>query len=405
MKDIVIVGGGFAGVACALTLARKQLSDTRIRLVSNRTHFEYHGALYRVITGRTPLEVCVPLSEIFESYDIEVVHDQITTIDVGTKFVRGKSESTYSYDYLVLALGGNISYYGIPGLAEYAFSIISIHDALKLKRHLHQQFDSCVRALHDEQVCATHIVVVGGGATGTETAAELAVYTKKLAQTHNVNPEVITIDLIEAGDRLVSTLPPEMSKKIQQRLERLGVTVMVNKKVVSKDIEQLYLEDMKVRAKTVVWAAGVQGNSLYTASGLATDTQGRVLVNDYLQARGHDNVFVVGDGAATKYTGMAQTALHDGVHVAKNIARDIKQKYMVAVAAKQPIYAIPVGSRWAAVLKGDKQYYGWYGWMLRRQLDWHVFKTLLPLPKAFRAFRYGAVLSETCPVCCEDTTA
>ncbi len=400
MKTIVIVGGGFGGVACAMALAKKKLPDVRIRLISSKTHFEYHGALYRVITGRSPLEVCIPLSEVFAPYDcVELIHDTIVEIDCADKTITGQSASVYQYDDVVLALGSQVTYYDIPGLRDYTFTISSIHDALRLKRHLHQQFDTCVAADRHDAACATHIVVVGGGATGAETAAELSVYTKKLARSHGVDPGLITIDVIQAADRLVPQMPPAMSERILQRIQSLGVHVFLNKRVVKKDIERLYLDDMNVQAKTVIWAAGVQGNVLYKQAGLTVDVRGRVIVNEYLQAQ--DHVYVLGDGAATQYSGMAQTALYDGMFVGAFLAAQMRGKKVPSYDCTAPQYAIPVGPGWAAVLKNNIRYYGYHGWLHRRLLDWHVFRSVLPFFKALRVFRHGKVLCETCPMCCK----
>ncbi|MEK7498564.1 MAG: FAD-dependent oxidoreductase, partial [Patescibacteria group bacterium] len=173
-KKIVIVGGGFGGVETALSLLRKNLVNVKITLISSNPHFEYTPALYRVVAGVSPLEVCIPLKDIFEGKNIEVVRDTIVNVDTQGKAIKGVSGSVYTFDYCVLALGGEIAYFDIPGLKEFSFGFKSIHQALRLKRHLHEIFDSCKEGTSEEKVCACHVLVVGAGATGVELAGELA---------------------------------------------------------------------------------------------------------------------------------------------------------------------------------------------------------------------------------------
>jgi len=121
-KRVVIVGGGFGGISAALELEKKRIPNLKIVLVSDRSHFEYTPALYRVVTGRSPLEVCIPLREIFEGKEVEVLEDTIIEADLDNKTLKGKSESNYSFDFLVLALGSETAYFNIPGLKELSFN-------------------------------------------------------------------------------------------------------------------------------------------------------------------------------------------------------------------------------------------------------------------------------------------
>ncbi|MBI4004986.1 FAD-dependent oxidoreductase, partial [Candidatus Roizmanbacteria bacterium] len=131
---IIIVGGGFAGVRVALDLAKYKNSNSKIVLISDTSHFEYHPALYRVVTGRSPLEVCIPLQDIFQGKNTEIVCDSITNVDISNHQLKGASGSTYHYDILILALGSETVYFNVPGLREYSFGFKSIQEALKLKR-------------------------------------------------------------------------------------------------------------------------------------------------------------------------------------------------------------------------------------------------------------------------------
>lgn len=396
----MIVGGGFAGIRCALDLKRQLGAKIRIILISDRPHFEYHAALYRVVTGRSPMEVCIPLEEIFANTRIQFIQDTVTGADTLTKTVQGSSGSVYRYDYLVLAPGSETTYFNTAGLKELSFGFKSIDEALKLKNHLHDIFSSCVRTSAEDKECTAHIVVVGGGASGTELAGELAVYMKKLARQHKLDPTVVRVDLIHSGDRLVESLPEAVSHQIEQHLKQLGVHIMLNQRLMREEVEHAYLKDMELKTKTVVWTAGVAPHHLLkNIGGLTTDKKGRVLVDEHLQAHGVLNVFVLGDSAATPKTGMAQTAVHDGSFAAQVIADRIQRRPTPTYREPKIIYSIPAGPGWAATVSGSKNYFGTIGWWYRRYLDWKFFRSILPWRKAVDVFMDDRRLSESCPIC------
>ena len=399
-KKIIIVGGGFGGIRCALDLVKKNLPRTKIILISDKTHFEYTPALYRVLTGRSPLEVCIPLRDIFNGKDIEILQDNIAQVNLQKKLLKGESGSSYVFDFLVLALGSETAYFNIPGLKELAFSFKSITDALRLKRHLHEIFKECETATLEQKVCAAHIVIVGGGATGAETAGELVLYTKNLAKKHRLPPGIVTIDLVEAAPRLLPSLPEDISTKIQKRLHSLGINIFLNRMVVKKEIEEVHLKDMELKTKTMVWTAGVKTNSLFSKIGeLAFDKKGKVIVDEFLQPKSFENIFVIGDAAATPYSGLAQTAIADGVFVSDVIFHKINQKSLSPYIPKKTAHAIPVGPNWAAVLIGNFRIYGKIAWWLRRLADLRFFLSILSPKKAILAFQSGKTLCESCVIC------
>ncbi len=401
-KKVVIVGGGFGGVGTALSLARRKLPSVKIVLISDIPHFEYHPSLYRVVTGKSPLEVCIPLSEIFKNTNVEVVEDSITHLDTNGRVLKGASESRYSYDFLVLALGSEAAYYNITGLKENTFGFKTIKEALVLKRHLHEVFTKCKDAPKDQKTTLVHIVIIGGGAAGTELAGELAVYAKGMAASHRIDPSLVTIDLFEAASRLLPTLPEDVSKKVHVRLQGLGVNIFLNRAVEKEELENVYLKDMHVKAKTVIWTAGVKPNSFYsTISSFELDKKGRVVVDEYLRAKNLDNVFVVGDAASTENSGTAQTAVLDGLSVVENINRQLHGESLTKAISKKSIFAVPVGPSWAAVPIGNLRFYGRLGWFIRKVADLKYLLSILPLREAFLAFQSGKTLCESCPVCSE----
>lgn len=400
MHQVTIIGGGFAGIKTALELVRRRTPDTAVRIISTSAHFEYHARLYRVLSGHSPLEVCIPLSDIFKGSFVEIVTDSITEIHRANRIVRGASGKEYAYDTLVVCPGAQTNYYDTPGLAELSYSINSIRRVHELKRHLHEIFASCQSMNPEDKVCSAHIVVVGGGATGVETAGELARYTRKLAIHHGFDPSYVTIDLIHSRSRLLQELPEQVSEAVATRLRTLGVNIFMNRRVMKEEIEEVYLKDMEMKTKTLIWCAGLAPHKLVADSDeFVRDETGRVAVNEYLQLPTDNSVYVLGDCAAGKFSGMAQTAIHQGDYAASVIDASIREKQGRPYVPKRPFYLIPVGPGWASFTYGSFCFHGSIPWMLRALADLRFFLSILPIGKAWTAFSSDRVLWETCPEC------
>ncbi len=402
-KRIVIVGAGFGGIRLALDLARRRLPYTRIILISDKPHFEYHAALYRVVTGHSPLETCVPLREIFAHTPVELLEDRIVEINLEKKELKGNSGTRYEYETLVLALGSETEYFNIPGLKENSYGFKTVSEALALKRHLHEMMVAVSKVgTMDEKVKAAHFVVVGGGASGTEIAGDLAHYAKKIAVTHKLDASIVTIDVVEAAPRLVSMLLPKFSERVESRLRELGVNIFLNRAVVQEEVETVYLKDMQFKTQTLIWTAGIRAHRLLAAtSNLGTDKKGRVVVDEYLRAKNHEDVFAIGDAAATTYSGMAQTAIYDAHYVAERIAENTlgNHAWRLKYVPRKPWYVIPAGHHWAGAQIGKLLFFGRVGWFLRRLADFRAFTMLMPARKAISTFLSTSKFSETCPLC------
>jgi NADH:ubiquinone reductase (H+-translocating) len=375
---VIIVGGGFGGIRCALDLAAQKPRGMRIQLISNRPTLEYYGAIYKLIAGTAPSEVAVPLSLLLRGKGVELIQDTVTGADLNAKALKGSSGATYPYSSVVLAVGAETAYFGIPGMQEHSLTFKSVQDALELKRHLHATVSAIPSLPKEEQAIAAHFVVVGGGATGVEVASELMTQGRILAKQYTVDPSLISVDLIEALPRVMALLPEDMSPKILAQLRKIGVNVYLDRGVLKAEKDQVFLQDLTIRTKTIVWTAGVKASALYASiQGLETDKRGRVVVDEHLKAKGQADVYVIGDGASTQYSGMAQTAIADGSFVAGVIARTAKGKPSPAYVPQKPSLALPVGDYWAAVLYKGMRFYGFVGWFLRQAADIRAFLTLM----------------------------
>ena len=403
IKRILIIGGGFGGIRCALDLAKKNIPNTKITLVSDKSHFEYTPSLYKVVTGRSPLEVCVQLSDIFEKTKVDFLTDEIIKIDPTQKEVFGKSGSHYKYDFLVLALGSETVYFDLPGIEEYSFGFKSINTALKLKKHIHQMFEVHHDSVNKEEIVSgLHMLIVGGGASGTELAGELALYAKGLAMKHNLDYSLVTIDIIESAPRLVASLPDKVSKKILARLHKLGVNVFLNRALEKEELQNVYMKDMTMKTKTVVWTAGIKTNHLYKEiPGIVIAKNSRVEIDEFLEAIGFRDIFIIGDAANTPYSGLAQTAIYDGKYVANLLYAKLSNKKTSFYRPKKVGYVLPIGHGWATAVIGPIIFSGRVAWWLRNIIDLHFFLSILPFKKSLHSFQDGKKSCDSCGTCAE----
>jgi NADH:ubiquinone reductase (H+-translocating) len=388
---VVIIGGGFGGVKAALELAH----DRRIQvtLINDRTDFRIYGMLYRVATGGSRALSSIPLEDIFKGKSVHLLQDMVVGIDRKTRVVKTKVNHTVSYDALIVGIGVQTNYFGVKGLEEYSFGIKSLDDAEELKRHLHQQ-------LLDEQHPDLNYVVVGGGPTGVELAGVLPDYIRKITKQHNLPKRTFHVDLIEAAPRLLPRMPKDISRQVARHLRRIGVKLYLNTAVQAQTADALMVNNKPIRSHTVVWTAGVMNHPFFLEQGFQLARNGKVRVDQFLQAE--SGIYVIGDNADTPYAGMAQTALHDGVFVAHNLLRLVSDLDPEPYKAKKPIYVLPAGPYYAAVLWGPLRMYGRLGWILRRLADLVAYHDYEPWQLATKRWMRESDEEESCPYCADD---
>ena len=242
VQKILIVGGGFAGIATALRLEKAKLPGMKIVLVSNKPHFEYHAALYRLVTGNSPLEVCIPLREVFANKNVEVIEDHMLELNPEEKMLVGSSGSRYHYDKLILGLGSETNYFNIPGLKEYSYGMKSITEALRLKQHITETLLTCKIDFTNkvEQICDANFVVIGAGATGVEMAGQLIVYARGLAREYGIDPSLVSVELIEGAPKILPALPKEFTDRIEHHLRGLGINIFLNRTIEREECEEVF---------------------------------------------------------------------------------------------------------------------------------------------------------------------
>jgi len=388
---VVIVGGGFGGIKAALELCKDK--RFHITLVSDHPDMWIYGTFYHMATGGSRKVSSVPLSSIFSGKNVHVLNDRAVSIDKSINVVKTKVGHTLNYDALILALGMRTNYFGIEGLEEYSLGIKSVSEAEELKAHIHKQ-------LTEDKERDLNYVVVGGGPTGVELAGALPSYIRSVAEKHGLPRRKVHVDLIEASSRLLPRLPKDISLMVARHLRKLGIKIYLKTAVQAQTADALMVNSKPIQSHTVIWTAGMSNNVFFSDNQFQLSRSGKVRVDQFLQ---HEpGIYVIGDNADTPYSGMAQTALYDGHYVAKNLVRLADKESPEPYSAKKPIYVMPAGPNWAAVLWGKVRIYGRLGWALRRVADLIAYHDYEPWDVAVSRFMAADEKEDSCLMCSDE---
>jgi NADH:ubiquinone reductase (H+-translocating) len=392
MKQVIIVGGGFAGLRVARRLGN--VPGVHVTLISEADDFRYSPALYRTATGGSKRVSAIPIAEILSDLPrTKFVQTKINKIDRDRKVLTAIGGREFKYDYCVLAMGVVTSYFGIPGLKEYSYSIKSAHEVERLKRHLHHQMTS-------EEAPDKNYVIVGAGPTGVELAAALGQYLKLIAKKHKIKRRKLEIELVEAADRVLPTMTKRASLLALRKLRSLKVKVLLGQKVQAATSNNLRVNDRLIPTHTVIWTAGVTNSPFFQKNHtqFELDNRGRVVVDQQLKV--DDHLFVIGDNAAIQFGGLAQTAIKQASFVAKVIAKKVRYNHAgIKFRPKKPIYAIPLGNRDAVVEWHGRAFRGPLAGILRGLADMIGYADVMGWFRAVKTWVKLDDFEETCPVC------
>ena len=372
MTNIVVIGAGYAGVLATKKLEKKlrkkKLADeTQITLIDKHPYHTMLTELHEVAACRVGEEsVKMNLDQIFAGRKVKVVLDTVTKVDFENCKVQGKNNA-YDYDYLVVAAGSKPTYFGVEGAEENSYTLWSYDDAVKLRDRIHD----CFRMAADETDEAKRkellsFYVVGAGFTGVEMVGELAEYTPILCKRFNIKREDVTIVDVDGLSRPVPILPEKLSNKVDKRLRKMGVDVVMNASVVGvgKNFIKLKKNDEITEhvAGTVIWTAGIESSEITSdiAKEVTSGGRGRIQVDEHLRSVDHENVYVIGDNMLYTAPGeerpvpqMVENAEHSAATVAKNIMADItKQGEMEAYNPKFHGVMVCVGGRYGVARGG-----------------------------------------------------
>jgi NADH dehydrogenase len=327
LPHVLVIGGGFGGLWATRALAS---APVRITLVDRSNHHLFQPLLYQVATaGLSAPDIAAPLRHILRRQrNVTVRMDEAVAIDAQARRASLASGAELAYDFLVLATGATHAYFGHDDWAAHAPGLKTLDDALAIRRRILSAFEAAEREQDPAARAAwLNFVVVGGGPTGVElagTLAEIARHTLPREFRH-ADPRQAQVHLVEAGPRLLPSMPETLSEKTRLQLQRLGVEVHTGAPVTAIDGGGVDIGGRRLASRTVLWAAGVAASPMGRRLGVDTDRAGRVPVTEDLTVPGHPDIFVVGDLAAMArpdgrpVPGVAPAAKQMGAHAARVI--------------------------------------------------------------------------------------
>lgn len=332
---VVVVGAGFGGLAAIKALAEEAVD---VVLIDQRNHHLFQPLLYQVATAwLSPADIAAPVRSVFSRQkNLRVVLGRVTSVDASEHAAvvdLGTRQARIGYDYLVLATGARHDYFGHDHWERFAPGLKTIEDAIAIRERLLMAFERAEMATEtSERDANLTVVVVGGGATGVEMAGSIVELAKAalVRDFRRIDPRQARILLVEAGPRLLPAFPEELSAAAKTSLERLGVTVLLNSRVMDCEDGAVVVAGERIPTATVIWAAGVKASPAATWLNAAADRAGRVLVSPDFSVPAHPNVFVVGDTAALTdaaghvVPGVAPAARQAGRHAAGVISARVR---------------------------------------------------------------------------------
>ncbi len=423
-KNIIIAGAGFGGLAAAVELC-KHLKDAerwQVLVVDKSARHIYYPLLYEVASGR----ISEPMSDnqkllalssleykfLFKNINprlVEFVQGEIVEIDRAARQVKLADGRMLSYEYLLGAFGSQTEFFDIDGLRENSFDLKGGVDGLRIRQKIKQ----CVAAVTNHERVNFNIIIGGGGATGVELAGELAHYFWKLVHQGVLTTGKYGITLVEGSPRLLSMCPPKMSAKVLDRLEHLGVRVLLDtciKKVDGKNVtvaprplrpgesEDVLICDFrgekekKLESDIVIWAGGVRAPEIARSLGATNDRKGRVEINEYCQVKDGEtfqkNVYAIGDCALFQneekqfIPALAQSAVEEAAVAAYNIFSEIYGLGKQRIRIRFYRTIVPVGGKYAIFVGRRYQWYGFMPWLIRELVNLKYFMSIMPFFKA-----------------------
>jgi len=385
---VVIIGGGFGGLDAARVFAG---TPVRVTLLDRHNYHLFQPLLYQVATASlSPGDVASPIRWILRNQkNIQVLLAEAREIDTANRRVLvdpGPSDGApppIAYDYLIVATGAAHSYFGHPEWAARAPGLKTLDDALEMRRRVLLAFEAAERESDPvNQRRLLTFVIVGGGPTGVELAGALAeIARNSLPQDfRSIRPESARIVLLEGGPDVLPAFPEKLRRASRQSLERLGVEVRTGSLVTGIDADGVTWKNRdaieRVSAETVLWAAGVAASPLARSLGVPLDRAGRVTPAPTLALAEHPNVFVAGDICAftqdgTPLPGVAQVAMQQGAHAAKNILRAMAGKPLESFRYRNYGNMATIGRGSAVADVGPVKASGFLAWLF--WLFLHIF--------------------------------
>jgi NADH dehydrogenase len=381
-RQLLLLGGGFGGLDVARAIGRsrdaREYWDTL--LIDKENFFQFNPLLPAVAVGAVETRhIVYPLRAMAKHRHIRFQKNKVIAIDLDRRAVRLHNDLVESFEALVIGMGSVTNYYGVPGAAENTRPFKTIVDAMTLRARVVELFEMAEQAeTREQRRRLLSFVVVGGGVTGVEVAAELMEMAREtlLPKFSNLNRSDLTVTVIEAGDRVVSTARPEHSEYVLHFLQRRGVVVRLHAPVVRVEPRRVVLEDRSaVEGFTLIWTAGVEPPEVVRSLPVSHAPDGRIRVDEQLRAldpsgRPLENVYVIGDCCAASdgrggfHPRLAQTAVVSGRCVGRNLVAQARGRSPVAFSFKDKGYIISLGKHSSVVDLMGIPFSGRLAWLL-----------------------------------------
>lgn len=369
--SVVVIGGGFAGLWAARTLAWD--GGVNVTLVDRNNYHTFMPLLYQVAAAELePEQIAYPLRGVFRKFPhVRLVHGQVTAIDREKGVVRTEDQEL-PFDYVVVSTGSVTTFFGVEGADVNAFRLKSLEQAIALRNHILSRFELAANE-PDEAVRRRLLtfVVVGGGPTGVEYSGALAELIRvPLARDFpSVNLSEAKVVLLEAAPGLLNGFPDKLREYAAERLLAMDVDVRLGAKVAGIDADQVRFADgTSLPTDTVVWTAGVRGRPEIPGLLGETGPQGRIKVLPTLQLGGDDRIFLAGDVSFPQTDGMvpmiAPMAVQQGQLAASNILRRIRGKRLQDFKPRDKGSMATIGRQAAVARLGTRELTGFAAWII-----------------------------------------
>ena len=332
-RRVVVLGGGVAVLNAAMELAKLPVDVT---LVDRKNYHTFQPLLYQVaLAVLSPADIAQPIRSILRDHaNIEVLMDEAVGFDLDQRQVRLKTGSVLAYDYLIVATGATLSYFGREDWAKLAPGLKTIDDALEMRRRVLLAFELAERQMMEH---GTHpplkFVIVGGGPTAVELAGAISDIARLYMRNNfrYIDTRQAKVLILEGSPHILGMYPEDLQQKARKQLEELGVEVRTGTAVTDLQPGYVMIGDERIDAVVTLWAAGVQPSPLGRLLGAETDKKGCVLVDEYLNPKGHPEIFVCGDLAhveqdGRQLPGVAQPAMQMGAYAARRIGSLVGQE-------------------------------------------------------------------------------
>lgn len=390
-KKVIIIGGGFAGIAVAKKLAK---ANCQITIIDKTNHHLFQPLLYQVATAAlSPGDIATPIRAIFSKQkNISVVLGEVLDIDKDEQTIRLRNGTTFTFDELIIATGAEYNYFGNTDWEEFAPGLKTVANALEIRERI---LFSLEKAEHisDPEKRKPYLtyVVIGGGPTGVEMAGSIAEIAKRsmMQDYRNIDPEETSIHLIEAADGILNGFEEPLPNKALHTLREMGVEVHLDTPVQKIQADGVQVKGQFIQTPNIIWGAGVKASPLISKLNIETDRIGRAKVRDDLSIPGYDHIYVAGDAAYVEdkmgnpLPGIAPVALQQGKYLGSMIRSEF------AVSDRKPFSYIDKGTmatigraKAIADIKGLK-FSGFFAWLLWGLI--HIF-FLIGFRNRFRVF-------------------